>query len=642
MIAAVVIIATVTGLTACDTADEPAGRQPTGGATNTPDEPAARHSITATVQGATAEVTAGNLDSVALPGLRDVALIGAVVGVPVRIELDAEIPEHGVKLQRTYLTPVPDDAAATFIFFNEEFGAWEAVASELSPDRRTLTATVHHLSLWDDIVAGGQQSLQIFTAAAAAAGHKVSDASTIFGKALKVVNANIKTAFTNGSEALYYGIGKVFDTRVDDPVCDDATPSWVTSTEMIGYNANNPILFCVGRDRKNPDLLVVKARVNRGFGYTVSTATEPSWMYNSTGNQGAWDATLDLVGDTDQVIREGVEKLYSSGDLVGAGQEVSYGFAQGPTSEVPAGTPLVTLSPPNIPVFVRSSIEQALVSWGTEKAKGGLAATIVVAACFDEINAAEDGYGGVKVALTCLSKADTPIAKQLALSMLKLGGEPKAAGLAAGQLIARASLGLAVIAPATNVLNYVAELGVPASARTVTVFTRTSQTEDISSWVIGYGTLGPLSGGMTMAEMAVVMDVPMNGNQWGLGMDDFSGYCALGSLAATGPAAHIGFLAESGGSYGPVDRFFISGSDDNLTALPRTLGGTGVGSTETDVRNEFGSVVKEDQNIYVEGGKILSVLDDNAGIVFVTDETGSVTAVITGNTPQIFYPEGCA
>jgi hypothetical protein len=588
-------------------------------------------------------VAAGDLDAVALPGLRDVALIGAVVGVPVRIELDGGLPADGVTLTRAYPTPVPDGAAATFIFFNEEFGAWEAVPSELSEDRLTLTATVHHLSLWDDVVAGGQQSLQTFTAAATAAGHTVSDAGDAFGKTLAEVNANIKTVFTNGSEALYYGIGEIFDTRVDDPVCDGATPQWVSSTEMIGYNANNPILFCVGRDPKDADLLVVKARVNRGFGYTVSTATQPAWSYNSTGDQDVFDALLSLAGGADEVVREGVEEIYSSGELVGAAEEVSFGFAQKATSDLPVGTPLVTLTPPTAPVFVRSSIERALVRLGVSKANGALASIVIAAACIKAIRAADDGSDGVKATLACMSKMGPALQEEIKRGLINAGQSPSAAGVAAGQLVARVTLVLALIGPATSILNYVAELGAPASARTVTAFTTTPKSTGASSWVIGYGTLGPLTAGMSMTQMAEVLDVPMNGNQWGLGMDDFSGYCSMGSLSATGIAANIGFLAESEGSYGPIDRFHIAGSEADQDSLPRTAGGTGVGSTEADVRNEFGSAVTEDPNIYVEGGNVLSVLnEDNAGIVFVTDETGNVTAVITGNVPQIYYPEGCA
>lgn len=78
---------------------------------------------------------------------------------------------------------MPDGAAATFAFYDEELGAWHAVPSTLSADRTSLSATVHHLSLWTDIVSGSWASLK------------------------------------NASEWAFDQIGKIVDVRVDAPRC---------------------------------------------------------------------------------------------------------------------------------------------------------------------------------------------------------------------------------------------------------------------------------------------------------------------------------------------------------------------------------------------------------------------------------------
>lgn len=187
----------------------------------------------------------------------------------------------------------------------------------------------------------------------------------------------------------------------------------------------------------------------------------------------------------------------------------------------------------------------------------------------------------------------------------------------------------------------------PDEPDTKVLITREGELVDLSSWVIGYGTLGPLSAGMSIDQITQALSAEAGQTMETGRYDDFSGYCRQGALSSTGTTAHIGYLAESAGSNGPVDRFSVSGpyqQSDGFTVsdLPRTAGGNTVGSTEADVRAEF-EVMEERVNPYVEGGKILSTLGPGiSGIVFVTDGTGIVTQVVTGNVPQVYYPEGCA
>ena len=129
---------------------------------------------------------------------------------------------------------------------------------------------------------------------------------------------------------MYYAVGKVFDTRVDAPVCDSEPPSWVREVVFIEDNRNNPIRFCSGRDGKKPNLLVVKARVNRGFAFAAKPAVKTAWQYNSSEATGLWDAVLPWLRANDEALRDTLLQV-TGGDprlAVGAGQELSLGLAE--------------------------------------------------------------------------------------------------------------------------------------------------------------------------------------------------------------------------------------------------------------------------------------------------------------------------
>ncbi|QLQ15864.1 MAG: hypothetical protein HZY73_09635 [Micropruina sp.] len=159
------------------------------------------------------------------------------IGVPSQIGVVGDIPSGGLQLTRSYLHPLPAGAVATLAFFDTGLGAWRAVPSKLSPDRRNVSAVVHHLSLWTDFVSGSQD-----------------------------IMSSIQSSVADAADWAYYEVGKLFDTRVDPPQCSGDKPAWVNSTVFIDTQRNNPVLFCTGIDAKQPKLLTIKARINRGFG----------------------------------------------------------------------------------------------------------------------------------------------------------------------------------------------------------------------------------------------------------------------------------------------------------------------------------------------------------------------------------------
>ena len=225
-------------------------------------------------------------------------------GLPVQVTLDGSIPTGGIKLTRTYKSALPDGVTATLAYYNEQLGTWLAVPSTLSEDRKSVTAVVHHLSLWTDVVG-------------------------VVGP----VTQGISSAVTSAADWAYYQVGKVFDTRVDPPTCS-GKPEWLDSSAFIATDRNNPLLFCVGSDPKHRSVLDVKARVNRGFAYTAYLNVTPSWTYNSTFDNHSLSDAVSTIGHLDQALSDTWAAFSPKGAvLVGPGKSsasvsASRGFAQ--------------------------------------------------------------------------------------------------------------------------------------------------------------------------------------------------------------------------------------------------------------------------------------------------------------------------
>jgi len=48
---------------------------------------------------------------------------------------------------------------------------------------------------------------------------------------------------------------------------------------------NNPLLWCVGTDAKNPDIMEVRVKINGSVGAAVATAIKPAWVWSNM-----WDS----------------------------------------------------------------------------------------------------------------------------------------------------------------------------------------------------------------------------------------------------------------------------------------------------------------------------------------------------------------
>lgn len=420
--------------------------------------------------GQTVTLAPPTLDQAAYDSLLSWANSGAVVAAPVEVTLDGEIPDGGVTLTRTFPIAIPEDVAVTFVYYDDTVGEWRAVASDISPDRLSVSATVDHLSIWTTISGGAQQAMDGFTAGLSAAGTAIRDAADTVYQGVQQFNNTVKKAFVAAAEESYYAVGKIFDVRVDAPTCDGDIPDWADDTVFIATDRNNPVLWCAGHDAQHPELLVVKARINRGYGSFAETAATPAWTYNSTFDQGAFDTALAAITELDQVLAQSVAELTGGGRLVGPGQEISFGFSEDAVRAVEVGQPLVTLALPGIDGFLATSIAQAVTQSGGMMLEGSLAAVIGVASCSKDLAGVDDIPAASRAAITCISGFDDLIAQKVALGLLTTGMSPQAAGKAAGATLAKFTVWLALIGPVFNIMNYTADSMLPDSARTLTVF----------------------------------------------------------------------------------------------------------------------------------------------------------------------------
>lgn len=425
--------------------------------------------VTTADPGQTVTLAPPTLDQAAYDSLLSWAESGAAVGSPVEVTLDGEVPDGGVTLTRTFPVAIPEDVAVTFVYHDDTIGEWRAVVSDISPDRLSVSATVDHLSIWTTITGGAQQAMDVFTAGLSAAGTIITGAADSAYQGVQQFNNTVERTFVAAAEGSYYTVGKVFDVRVDAPTCDGDIPGWADSTTFIATDRNNPVLWCAGHDAQHPELLVVKARINRGYGSFAETAATPAWTYNSAYDQDTFDAALAAITELDQVIAQSVTEITGGGRLVGAGMEISFGFSEEAVRALEIGQPLVTLAIPNLSGFLATSIAQAITKSGT-MLEGTLAALIGVASCSKDMAGVNDIETASRAAITCISEFDDVIAQKVALGLLQSGMSPQAAGQTAGSTLAKFTVWLALIGPVFNIMNYTADSMLPDSARTLTVF----------------------------------------------------------------------------------------------------------------------------------------------------------------------------
>ena len=113
-------------------------------------------------------------------------------------------------------------------------------------------------------------------------------------------------------------------------------PSWLASANFIQDGNANPVRFCTGKDPKLSDVVVLQARVNRGYAYTAHLATSPTWAWNSTeATTGELQAIYSILANVDRKVAQSVTDLLAGGILIGPGEELKVAISEGAARRSP-------------------------------------------------------------------------------------------------------------------------------------------------------------------------------------------------------------------------------------------------------------------------------------------------------------------
>ncbi|MDO5503862.1 MAG: hypothetical protein Q4G67_11875 [Actinomycetia bacterium] len=390
---------------------------------------------------------------------------GVLVGVPFEVTASDPLPGEGVVITREYPVPLPEEMTATLAYFNEDLGTWHAVLSEVSADRRSVTATVDHLSIWNDFVSGSQKALGEF---ASAAGSAIRSGVELTKDAFSQAGS----ALYQGAEELAYGSSKVLTVRVDPPVCPLPQPDWVGNAMYLSGSRNAPLLICHGGS--TADEVIARARVNRGFAFTAQVSTDAAWVDNTTHPDGLWEAVLPWLTSTQESFRNAFFAITGPDPdlLVGPGQEISIAFSADAIRGAPDGEPTVYLDDPDAIVFLTSTLAELVMGDLLGKDISMVSAALALASCGDALLSIEDPAAAARAAVTCFQANDDVIARQLAGAL----AYRNVSGAAIGKGVGRASITLALLGPAMNGIEWGMEKTAEPATREITIQARPQQT----------------------------------------------------------------------------------------------------------------------------------------------------------------------
>ena len=347
--------------------------------------------------------------------------------VPLEVHADGALPASGAVLTKTYPTPLAGGAEVAFAYLDDNVGGWRVVPSVLSPDRRTLTATVHHFSAWTDFVS----------------------------------EANNK-------------VGEFFDIRVSKPTCVGPEPEWVDSTTFLD-DRNSALLWCFGRDPAHAAWLVVKVRVNRGYGVAITTDTQPRWTWNSFLDRDALDLTGALLTDYQKTVSQYLTYFANGSQVVPGGAEIDLGFTE---DQVRAarhrGLALVQAAKPDLTELVISLAIRQLADLVDDRTAAYVLGVLTGIHCAAAIVKAGRNWSRLSGAVTdCVVDAQDVIAKELSgqLAARYPALTPKEAAAKAVGYTRKLKL-IAAAGILFQAAGYFGDVTLPDAARTFNVFPR--------------------------------------------------------------------------------------------------------------------------------------------------------------------------
>jgi hypothetical protein len=361
---------------------------------------------------------------------------GSHVAAPIELRSSTPLPRRGAILSRRYPSPLPRTVTATFLYFDTSIGGWRTVASYLSSDRRTVTAPVHHFSTWTTVT------------------------TTVGGWVQGAGNG------------VTWTLGSMFDTRVAAPTCEGKVPSWVKDTVFLD-GLNTPLRWCVGHDPQHADWVVVKVRVNRGYGATVETTTDPQWSWNSFLDRSGVSIAAHVLTDYSAEAAKYASVLLQPGaQLIPGGEEVDFGFTEAQVRAARGGgVSLVSVSQPTLVDLALDLIIQQMADQIGNKKLAYLVGLLTVLRCGGDIVRAGANPAALAGAISgCVGDAKDIIGQQLAQYAQKdLSLSPKEAAKAG--LDASKKLLLVAAAGVTfQLVSDLEDLHLDSAARAASVF----------------------------------------------------------------------------------------------------------------------------------------------------------------------------
>jgi hypothetical protein len=351
------------------------------------------------------------------------------VGSPVLVQLaGSSLARRGATIRRRLSAPVAPGEHAVLAYFNPRLRTWDAVPTQLSADRETVSATVHHFSVWDTIE---------------------------------------------------YAAGWLLDTRVSAPKCNGPVPTWVSSDHGVVYvdDKNAPVRWCVGHDPKNPSTLVVKATMNRSYGTAIYPAIKPLWSYDSLFGGGPQGFFTSLLARSLAVPTK-IRSTFGGELPLVPGIEVDMGFTEA-QARAAVGRPLVRISRDfsnALAGLLDSAIEKAadLGDDVTGKQVAAIAAFVAIAQCEGDIGrpiAHRDWAEAVSGVIGCLKADPEATTKLLAATLPSVlpKADPKTLGKRVGEIGSKLLLVVAIGA-AFDVESWVADQHLDQTAFDLSVF----------------------------------------------------------------------------------------------------------------------------------------------------------------------------
>lgn len=272
---------------------------------------------------------------------------------PVELELaDGEaMPADGIVLRRQLMEPLPADQSAALAYLDEEAREWVPVPTSLSKDRRTLTARVDHLSIWDDV---------------------------------------------------YATVGHLNGARFDPPDCSGpAAPRWVRSVDYF-EDPNAMVRWCDGADPNNRNVLVVKVAANRAYGFGVRPAVQPAWVWASPiFDVGPENAALMALTHPAEVS-DWLGNDFGGSAFLAPGTQLHFGFTEEQVRSV-GGHPLLQVE--RKPTLMFSGLAWQIFNLVKGDASRGLAALSIMAhtnQCLHDFSSSSDALGTSVAAYRCL------------------------------------------------------------------------------------------------------------------------------------------------------------------------------------------------------------------------------------------------